>query len=60
MIKRNMGECQVGRENIAIRDKDLKIAQMICSSISDTNKRNKAIADVIGAKIAAEYFDKSL
>ena len=59
MIKRNMGECKVGKDNIAIHDKDLKAAQMICASISDTNKRNKAIADVIGAKIAAEYFDNS-
>ena len=57
MIKRSMGECQVDRENIDIYDKDLKTAQMICSSISDTNMRSKAVADVIGAKIAVEYFD---
>ena len=53
-----MGECQVNRENIEIYDKDLRTAKMLCATIADTDKRSKALADVIGARVAVEYFDK--
>ena len=44
---------------ITIYEKDLLVAQRICASIPDSERRNKAVANVIAAKIAAEYFDSS-
>lgn len=44
-------------DNIIIEENDLELAQTLCSAISDTDCRNRAVANVIGAKIAAKFFN---
>ena len=44
-------------DNITILEKDLLDAQRICAPIADAGKRNKAVANVIAAKIVSGYFD---
>lgn len=44
---------------ITIPESDLELAQTVCASISDTNKRNRAVANVLGAKVASRFFDGS-
>lgn len=48
------------KENIEILDKDLELAQSICSAISDVTQRNRAVANVVAAEIASEYFNKDI
>lgn len=43
--------------NIIIEEKDLALAQTLCASISDTENRNRAIANILGTAIASRYFD---
>ena len=45
-------------ENITIFDNDLEIAQALCSTISDSNIRNRAVANIVGAKIASRFFEE--
>ena len=53
------GRVFVDTDNIiAIYDKDLAHAQNICAAITDTEKRNRAVANVVAAKIASGYFIK--
>ena len=54
-----MGECYVDTDNITIFEKDLLIAQRICAAITDTKRRNMAVASVIAAKISSAYFDST-
>lgn len=56
MINISMGECSVDTEKLIINEEDFEQAQVICSSISDIDKRNRAVANVIGAKIAVKFF----
>lgn len=42
---------------INILETDLLLAQEICAPISDLEKRNRAVANVIGAKVAFAYFN---
>lgn len=46
-------------DNIAIYEKDLLAAHRICASIADDDKRNKAVANVLAAKIASGFFNNS-
>lgn len=43
--------------NIIIEENDLALAQTLCASISDTENRNRAIANILGTAIASKYFD---
>ena len=43
-------------DNIAIYEKDLLAAHRICAPISDDDRRNKAVANVLAAKIASGFF----
>ena len=38
----------------------MHLAQSICASITDLDSRNKAVANVIGAKIVSDYFDSDI
>jgi len=42
--------------NINIYDKEMESAQILCSSIQDVDKRNRAVANVLAVEIAAKYF----
>jgi len=42
--------------NVSILEKDLGYAQSVCANISDADKRERAMANVIGAKIASGFF----
>ena len=46
-------------ENITILEDDLLSAQALCTSISDTNIRERAVANIVGAKIASRFFEES-
>ena len=46
-------------DNIMIFEKDLLLAHRICAFITDPERRNRAVANVVAAKIAAEYFDSA-
>ena len=46
-------------ENIIIFDTDLEIAQALCSTISDSAIRNRAVANIVGAKIASRFFEEN-
>lgn len=46
-------------ENITIFDTDLEIAQALCSTISDSGIRNRAVANIVGAKIASRFFEEN-
>ena len=54
-----MGEWQVNTENITILEDDLVSAQTLCASISDANIRERAVANIVGAKIASRFFEES-
>lgn len=43
--------------NIIIEENDLALAQTLCASISDTENRNRTIANILGTAIASKYFD---
>ena len=43
---------------LTINESDLAFAQNLCSLISDVSKRNRAVANVLAAKIAAKYFKR--
>ena len=45
-------------DNFLIEDIDLETAQNICKTITDSNIRNRAVANAIGANIASKLFDK--
>ncbi len=45
-------------ENITIFEDDLLLAQELCASISDSNIRNRAVANIVAAKIASRFFNK--
>ena len=47
-------------DNITIFEEDLESAQMLCGSISDTKIRNRAVANIVGAKIASRFFDNNV
>ena len=53
-----MGECLVNTENILVRESDLELSQTLCASIKDSDIRNRAVANVLAAKIGSYYFDK--
>lgn len=44
-------------DNIIIEGNDLELAQTLCSAISETDSRNRAVANVVGARIASKYFN---
>ena len=48
------------RVNIDILEEDLEFAQNVCASIYETDKRNRAVANVIAAQIGAEYFNSDI
>ena len=50
----------MNRDFINVSDRDMESAQTICASISDSEKRNRAVANVIAAKIARDYFDSDI
>lgn len=48
----------VNNDNFLIEQDDIAFAQSICNDIADDNKRNRAMADVVAAKIAEKYFQE--
>ena len=54
-----MGEWQVNTENITILEDDMLSAQTLCVSISDKNIRERAVANIVGAKIASRFFEEN-
>ena len=45
-------------DNFLIENSDIEIAQNICKIIMNPSVRNRAVANVLAAEIAAKYFDK--
>lgn len=44
-------------DNFTIDSSDIELAQNICKMITDSDIRNRAVANAIASKIAAKYFD---
>ena len=44
-------------DNFLIEENDLEIAHGICKIIESNERRNRAVANVVGANIASKYFD---
>ena len=44
-------------DNFLIEEKDLEIAQDICKTITDSDVRNRAVANAVAANIASRFFD---
>ena len=47
-------------DTILINDNDLESAKLVCSSILDTQVRNRAVANVVAAEVASRFFDKEV
>ena len=47
-------------DNFIIEENDLEYAQSLCSEISDSEVRHRAIANALGAKIASKFFNTDL
>lgn len=45
-------------DNFLIEEREIEFAQNVCKLISDTNTRNRAVANAFGASIAEKFFDK--
>ena len=54
------GRVLVDTDNITLYEKDILAAQKLCASITDKDKRNRAVANVIGARLGALYFDQGV
>lgn len=52
-----MGECLVNTDNFLIDNSDIEMAQNICKMITNTEVRNRAVANAIAGSIAAKFFD---
>ena len=52
-----MGECLVNTDNFLIDNSDIEMAQNICKMITNTEVRNRAVANAIAGSIAAKIFD---
>ena len=50
-----MGECLVNTDNFLIDNSDIEMAQNICKMITNTEVRNRAVANAIAGSIAAKY-----
>ena len=46
-------------DNLLIENSDIEVAQNICKIITDTNIRNRAVANALAAILAAKYFDNN-
>ncbi len=46
----------VNNDNFVIEIKDIELAQNAASSISDSNIRNRAVANILAAELASKYF----
>lgn len=46
-------------DNFLIEKSEIEFAQDICNLITDTDTRNRAVANAFGAKIAEKFFDKN-
>ena len=53
------GRVFVDNDLITIYADDIEIAQNICSSISDGDMRNRAVANVLAVKLAERYFNSN-
>ena len=53
------GRVFVDNDLITIYADDIEIAQNICSSISDSGMRNRAVANVLAVKLAERYFNSN-
>lgn len=47
-------------DNIIIDKSILELAQDLCGTISDSNNRNRAVANIVGAKIASNFFNSDV
>ena len=50
------GRVFVDNKILTIYQNDIELAQSICSSISDNDTRNRAVANVIAVELAAKFF----
>lgn len=46
----------MNNDNFLIEEELLDAAKSVCASIKDSNKRNRAVADVLAANLAKKYF----
>ncbi len=46
-------------DNFLIRESDIELAQATCRAINESDTRNRAVANVTAANIAAQYFDEN-
>lgn len=53
-----MGECYVNNESFVIEETYLDLTKEICQFIENSNLRNRAAANVLGAEISKKYFSE--
>ena len=46
----------MNNDTFLIENYDIELAQDICKTIEEENIRNRAVANVLGAKISEKYF----